>query len=82
MGFRIFIAHGKRTCMNRLLLLHSEFHRYSRCYIVILLAVRDSCKVINFSSRHEQVDIRMSKNQVLQMLYLKHHVYNFINYHG
>ena len=34
-----------------------ECHRYNMCYIVILLVVRDSCRVINYSGRHEGLAI-------------------------
>ena len=30
----------------------------------------------------KQVDSLIPKNQVLQIFYLKHHTYKFINYHG
>ena len=37
---------------------------------------------VMFFEISKKVDILFSKNQVLQILYLKHHVYININYHG
>ena len=60
--------------------LHYSFHKLYLFKVIVILVVNVCAKCMFYSSawadQSKQIDILISKNQALQILYLKHCVYN------